>query len=671
MNHPPPSPGSTRSGAPKRVVILGGGVAGMSAAHELIERGFEVEVYERKAIPGGKARSIDAVPGGGLFPASWYANSRRTSGAQLRALAAGAPLPGEHGFRFFPGFYKHVIDTMERIPYQGGCVADNLVDTTELKMASFDRASYTLPSEFPRTTGDLKIDLFAVVAAISGQTGVAVDDGLFFATKMWEFLTSCFERRIVEYERINWWDFIEADSRSAAYQKVFGNGITRSLVAAKARRASTKTIGDIFVQLVFEILVPGVAADRLLNGPTNDVWMNPWLEYLCKRGVRYHRNADVRAIRFERGLVRGATVAIGGAVREVTGDYFIGAMPVERMAELVTPELLAGDPSLVNLNALTEYVEWMNGIQYYLTEDVPIARGHAIYVDSPWALTSVSQAQFWTDFNLTKYGDGRVKGILSVDISDWDVHGLNGKEAVRCSREEIARETWEQLKRSLNVDGDVLQDRHLHSWFLDPDIQDMHLDPMVARRNSNAEPLLVNYVDTWRLRPEAVTRIPNFFLASDYVRTFTDLATMEAANEAARRAVNGVLRADRNASEPCAIWNLHEPEVFAPLRAYDRVRYRKGLPWDGRAMELARSVVNLSAAAATASFGNPEDGPLRQLQESVRAILGTAPEIVGRAAPPPPSAATSGPGGDVHEAAAEARASSDNELPRLRIGPAR
>ena len=32
----------------------------MSAAHELIERGFEVEVYDRNPLyPGGKARSID------------------------------------------------------------------------------------------------------------------------------------------------------------------------------------------------------------------------------------------------------------------------------------------------------------------------------------------------------------------------------------------------------------------------------------------------------------------------------------------------------------------------------------------------------------------------------------------------------------------------------------
>jgi uncharacterized protein with NAD-binding domain and iron-sulfur cluster len=553
--------------ARKKVVILGGGVAGMSAAHELIERGFHVEVYERKAIPGGKARSV------GIRPA----------------------LPGEHGFRFFPGFYKHVVDTMARIPYGSGTVAQNLVNTTELRMASFDRPSYVLPSEFPRTTDDLRIDVFAVIAFLSGRIDVPLDDALFFATKMWQFLTSCEERRLVDYERINWWDFIEADGRSASYQKYFGNGITRSLVAAKARRASTKTIGNIFVQILFEILLPGVAADRLLNGPTNEVWVNPWLKYLQDRGVVYHLNADVRSIHYASGAVRSASVAIGSRVEEVLGDYFIAALPVERMAELTSRELIVGDPSLANLNQLTEYVEWMNGIQFYLREDVPIAKGHAVYVDSPWALTSVSQQQFWRDFDLTKYGDGTVKGLLSVDISDWDVKGLNGKKAQHCSREEIAAETWEQLKRSLNGGGEeVLRDSNLHSWFLDPDI--VSASPSMPRDETNAEPLLVNYVDTWRLRPEAVTRIPNFFLASDYVRTHTDLATMEAANEAARRAVNGVLTASGAIAPRCEIWNLQEPEAFMPLRAYDRVRYRKGLPWDGEVVAIAQSVLHLAEA---------------------------------------------------------------------------
>ena len=100
----------------KKVIILGGGLAGMSAAHELVERGFQVTVYEKKHIPGGKARSVP-VP-----------NSARPGNTDL---------PGEHGFRFFPSFYRHVTDTMKRIPYgknrQG--VYDNLVATTRIEIA--------------------------------------------------------------------------------------------------------------------------------------------------------------------------------------------------------------------------------------------------------------------------------------------------------------------------------------------------------------------------------------------------------------------------------------------------------------------------------------------------------------------------------------------------------
>ena len=83
----------------KKVIVLGGGVAGMSTAHELIERGFEVTVYDKhRNYCGGKARSVN-VPSTNKMVKDKY-------------------LPGEHGFRFFPGFYRHIIDTMERIPFK-------------------------------------------------------------------------------------------------------------------------------------------------------------------------------------------------------------------------------------------------------------------------------------------------------------------------------------------------------------------------------------------------------------------------------------------------------------------------------------------------------------------------------------------------------------------------
>ena len=56
-------------------------------------------------------------------------------------------------------------------------------------------------------------------------------------------------------------------------------------------------------------------------------------------------------------------------------------------------------------------------------------------------------------------------------------------------------------------------------------------------------------------------------LAADYVRTYTDLATMEGANEAARRAVNAILEAIRSTAHHCDVWPLREPPALVARRA--------------------------------------------------------------------------------------------------------
>ena len=75
-----------------------------------------------------------------------------------------------------------------------------------------------------------------------------------------------------------------------------------------------------------------------------------------------------------------------------------------------------------------------------------------------------------------------------------------------------------------------------------------------------------------------MTAIENLMLASDYVRTFTDLATMEGANEAARRAVNGILAASGSRAPRCEVWPLREPAIFKPAQWLDRVRWRLRRP---------------------------------------------------------------------------------------------
>ena len=535
----------------KKVVVLGGGVGGMSAAHELVERGFEVEVFESRRAPGGKARSIPV----------------RGTGKDGRP-----DLPGEHGFRFFPGFYKHLPDTMKRIPFGDNRrgVYDNLVQATEYLMAVDPARNLTFLVRFPESVNEWRE---AFHGYFNGQKlGIPRSELDYFVELLLVILTSCKERRMAEYESKPWWDFIAAGSMGEAYRLFLAKGLTRSLVAMKAELASTRTVGDILVQLLLDIYAPGIEFDRVLDGPTTERWIDPWLVYLRQRGVNYQTRTQVKHIRCQGRRIASVTVCGPDGEREVIADHYISALPVEQLGALLTPDMLAADPSLAGIKKLQ--VAWMNGFQIYLKQDVPFVNGHINFVASPWCITAISQQQFWPR-RFTHYGDGTVHGCLSIDISDWESPGIvYGKPARELtSAEQIATEVIAQIRAALDAGAAAaLAPSNIHSWFLDPDIV---LGSGPAR---NQEPLLINTAGSWKHRPEASGAIENLFLAADFVRTYTDLATMEAANEAARRAVNALLARSGSRAEPCHVWRLEEPLIFAPLREYDRVRFDLGLP---------------------------------------------------------------------------------------------
>ncbi|HEX6116184.1 MAG TPA: FAD-dependent oxidoreductase, partial [Solirubrobacterales bacterium] len=348
--------------------------------------------------------------------------------------------------------------------------------------------------------------------------------------------------------------------------------------AAKETVASTRTIGNMAEAFLMNIMNRGNdgSPDRVLNAPTNEAWIDPWVELLRGLGVRFVVGHEIDGLEMKRGRVEAAS-AVGpdGRRRRIDADWFVCAMPAERARELWSAKVLAADESLALMDEL--FVDWMNGIQYYLRRDVGLVRGHMTFVDAPWALTALTQAQFWADHDFpAEYGDGEAVDCLSVDISDWDTPGiLYGKPAKRCRRPQVMREVWAQIKAHLEDTGEsVLPDDVMHSWFLDPAIR---WSPKRGR-NRNDEPLLVNTVGSWERRPTARTGIPNLFLAGDYVKTDVDLATMEGANESGRAAANAVLEASGSTAEPVPMFKLYDPPEYEAAKAVDRELFAAGRP---------------------------------------------------------------------------------------------
>ena len=540
----------------RRVAVFGGGMAGLTAAHELVERGFKVTVYEPSAW-GGKARSIP-VAGTGR-------GGRRD-------------LPGEHGFRFFPGFYHHVPDTMRRIPFGRGTVGDHLAASTNTKfLRAGDRADGFIFGIGPDPIQLLTVDGLRryLLDNLAGRT-VPPHELAYFVERLLVFLTSCDERRLGQWEGVSWWNFVGAGTRSKEYQKVLAAGLTRSLVAAKETLASTRTIGNMGEAFVMNIMGRGNdgALDRVLDLPTNEAWINPWMRHLRGLGVRFVHGQGLLRYDVGGGRIRGAWVADGAGRRtRVEADWFVSAMPVERVLPTLSANVYRLDPSLRRLDEL--FTDWMVGIQYFLKEPVDIVHGHVTFLDAPWSLTALTQAQYWEDRNIPRdYGSGSVKDILSVDISNWNAPGiLHKKTAKRSNPREIAREVIAQI-REHHTAGDKLPEGIIDSWFLDPGVR---WNPQL-KRNTNATPLLVNTINSWHDRPTAVTKIPNLLMTGDFVQTNIDLATMEGANESARSAVNAILDEVGSNAERAAMYELYDPPEMKLLKQVDKQLYKAGLP---------------------------------------------------------------------------------------------
>lgn len=708
----------------QKVVIVGGGVAGLTAAHELIEREYDVTVIERRPFLGGKAASYDALVGR-------------------------EKLPGEHGFRFFPGWYRNLPDTLKRISYQseqdpffeGRNVLENLVALEATVLAQY--AKDPIPAVFHLPRSATQVEQFFAFWTGLKAIGLPLNEALFFLNKIREFLLTPEDARRERYDNVTWWDFLEADRQSPAF-RVLIEATTRTTIAAKARQASAYTIAKVAIATFLDGFTK---PDTVLNGPTSDVWLKPWVKFLKRKGVQFEvglelasiqfadsgrsisgitcnlvveqdylrllhsaqqlfeevcdlgnlgaglnaevaaklrrkeletlevrlremlepfpddrlaepelfpsnvtpRNGDRLARQLHRGLrlvqrccklddeallrvlnpggswgrpttvvgrvpralatiidaLRAALVDVRVRPEEFKADHFVFALPVEQMAYYVnrSATLTHLAPELRNIVRLSESVDWMAGIQFYLNEPIDLPRGSLICIDSEWALTAVQQTQFWRRAKLP----ASVHAVLSVDISDWNTPGrFNKLEASRCSKLEVANEVWEQLKESLNRPGQskILRDEMLltgakmdGSFALDESIverfdrkkqsafeksaapqlrgRDAHdRSGQVPAENAlltgnrmtvNLEPLLINRCGSLKLRPDAQTSISNMFLAGDYVNTSTNLACMEGANESARLAVNAILRADSSREAPCEIFGTTDGDVLGVL----------------------------------------------------------------------------------------------------------
>lgn len=323
---------TTPASRPRRptVAVFGAGIAGLTAAHELAERGFKVTVYEAAAdTRGGNAPKVRL---GGMaatqflsdnevhtFP-RWVPPTEQPDLTEERAKPVHAA--GEHGFRFFPAYYLHIWDTLRRIPlYEkteepNGQVnyvvtARTVYDNVRRVIAQAGTAADGKPSllmsrEAPRSIAELMGSYQEMM-----QLGYTANDLSTFFGRIARYVATSPERRQAELECVSIYDYLvgkDATSHTERFQysppfKQQLSNMPRVLAAFDARHGDARTSLTTYVQLNMALDRYDSKADGTLNGPTTTAWFDPWYTHLRELGVGFEQ-ATLK--RFVPGLDGGA-----------------------------------------------------------------------------------------------------------------------------------------------------------------------------------------------------------------------------------------------------------------------------------------------------------------------------------------------------------------------------
>ena len=305
VNREAPSTPAARRGGPPTVAVFGAGIAGLTAAHELAERGFKVTVHEAAADDrrraGAPKESVPPVRLGGMAATQFVSDDELRPFPEVQtSTRASAPVVGEHGFRFFPAYYLHIYDTLRRIP-----VYDD--DDNETERTVYDNVGGSSRKRAPhRTAGRRSCTPRGAANTARSAWFVPGNDAgrqhavrsRHFYERMVRYLVTSPLRREDELEEISTYDYfrgldVNTGQHQFHYSDAFDDQLQRMpriLAAFDSRRGDARTNLNTFIQLNMLLDRYDTKADGVLNGPTTIAWFDHWYTYLTtKLGVTFER----------------------------------------------------------------------------------------------------------------------------------------------------------------------------------------------------------------------------------------------------------------------------------------------------------------------------------------------------------------------------------------------
>jgi 15-cis-phytoene desaturase len=294
------------NGEKKKVLIIGGGLAGLAAAKRLVDRGFQVRVLEKRSIFGGKVSAWKDDEG------DWI----------------------ESGTHCFFGAYGVLYDLMKEI------------GTYDAVLWKEHKLTYTLDGgeSFTFDTWDLPSPLHLMPAIVK--------NGYFTFGEMAAFSKSLIPLALKkdkypptqDHQTFAQW----ADERK------FGRRLMDKMFRPMALALKFIPPEEISAKIILDVTetfyrIPDSSRMGFLKGSPQEYLHQPLVDYSTKRGAQFQTGVTVDELLFDGREIRGVQLRNGEIL---DADYYLSALPVHNLRKVMPDSLKKHDRFFSNLDKL-------------------------------------------------------------------------------------------------------------------------------------------------------------------------------------------------------------------------------------------------------------------------------------------------------------------------------
>ena len=290
----------------KSVLILGGGLAGLTAAKRLTDKGFQVKVLEKRDILGGK------VSAGKDDEGDWI----------------------ESGTHCFFGAYKVLFDLMKEIK------------TDHAVLWKDHQLTYTLNGgeRFTFNTWDLPSPLHLLPAIAK--------NGYFTLREMAAFSKSLIPLALKKDKYPPTQDHLTFAEWGE--QKKFGRRLMEKMFRPMALALKFIPPEEISAKIILDVTetfyrIPDSSRMGFLKGSPQEYLHQPLLDYSVRKGAIFKTRTAVDELLYDGGEIKGVQLLNGEIL---TSDYYLCALPIHNLNKVLPHNLKQQDRFFAGLGNL-------------------------------------------------------------------------------------------------------------------------------------------------------------------------------------------------------------------------------------------------------------------------------------------------------------------------------